>query len=258
MPLRRTYRPRPESLRIWPLAVAGALVLLALNGTSLAYKLGWLGGNPNISRQIGGSGMEGIGSTLIAQRPTLVPLRATVPTYRHNLQFGNPNANITLTIFTDPACAPCRNTVEKALRPLPLQNLRLVYKIWPQNPADPTIGILTQLAYRTGYIEAFWRNLHASARSYSASELLTMLEQSGLPLQQQQQALATQTDGILVNLNEDFALARKLNIGTPPQFFLNDYVIDGQLLTPGNLALYITRLQRSQPLVQSSDYWVNP
>ncbi|PIZ29753.1 MAG: hypothetical protein COY40_06185 [Alphaproteobacteria bacterium CG_4_10_14_0_8_um_filter_53_9] len=238
--------------RIWPLVVAGALVLFALHGANLIYKAGWLGGEPNLARQIATASQNRATSSAI----NLTPLRAVVPPASHNLQFGNPTAGMVLTIFTDPACGPCRAEVDAALAPLDLENLRLVYKIIPQNREDATVGILLLLAAEAGYAEPFWRALHAGSGTYTATDLLQILTKAGLPVPKLQTLLAEKSELYLQQLEEDLTLADSLGFKQPPHFVLNDYILDGRLLVPARLKLYTTRLSTAQPLVQSRDYWL--
>jgi protein-disulfide isomerase len=242
----------------WPLLVACIIVLAVLQGANLAYQSGLLGGAPSAMKD---AMFRAFTPTQALSRQTLhrlVPVRGDVTPNPTNFQFGDAASPITLTIFTDPACTSCRATLQGWLDTVEKGDLRLVYKYWPQNPENPSAGILLELARREGHGEAFWRLLAAEREPPSSTRLLTLLERAGIPLDKQKNMLATQSENILRALEPDAAQARALDLGPPPHIAVNGYLLDGTTLIPYRLATYVERLTRNQSLVQSADYWLNP
>jgi hypothetical protein len=234
---------RPTSLL--PFLVATVLVLLALNLGTLVYR--WWG-NPLAPASL---------STEAPSASLIGPRQVEVPTFGHNLQFGRADAALTLTVFTDPACAPCRSEVQRTLGAAGLDDVRLVFKFWPADPHILTGGLLMEIARRENLVRPFLRQLESHPRA-GGDDLLSLLESAGLPLAKQRAWLADNNDDLLAVLGQDITQGQTLDLGLPPQFILAGYVLNGDTLPRARLATYLRRLKRGDPLIQPNDYWLNP
>lgn len=185
----------------------------------------------------------------------LDPRKVVLPVLRENLQFGAPNADITVTVLSDPACGACRETLKSWLGGLP-GNIRLVYKFWPADPGRLTPGLTVEMARRKGLADKLWQELNASDGDLSDLQLLTLLEQAGLPLDQQRAQLAGHSDDLSAPLEKDIIAAQALQLPPPPILIVNGYLMDGRVLQPERLGTYLERLRADEPLVQGSDYWL--
>jgi hypothetical protein len=228
-----------------PFLVAGVLVLLALNLVHLLWE--WWG-SPTVQIPP---------YQAAATTPGKPPRRLEAPIFGHNLQFGDASAAATLIVFTDPACAPCRAQVNRALQGVGNQSLRVVYKFWPANPQNTDGGLITEIARREGLTMPFMHALEGQPTA-QGSDLLTVLEQAGLPLAKQQDWLKNHTAELADSLNQDIAQGQSLQLGTAPQFILNGYLLSNDSLPPANLGAYVKRINTGEDIIQTNDYWLNP
>ncbi|HEX2859950.1 MAG TPA: thioredoxin domain-containing protein [Alphaproteobacteria bacterium] len=238
------------SASLLPFMVAGVLVLLALNLVHTMWE--WWGSDTmqTYSTQTSG-GRNALGA----------PRQVDAPAFGHNLQFGNAGAAATLTIFTDPACAPCRAKVQQALGQLSSRMLgsgvRIVYKFWPLDKQNLSGGLVTEIARREGLATPFMKALEQQPAA-QGDDLLAVLESAGLPLARQQDWLKNKTYDLIENVSQDISQGQNLGLGSAPQFILNGYLLEDTTLPVNRLASYITRIQTGDPIVQPSDYWLNP
>jgi hypothetical protein len=239
--VRRTSVATPSLL---PFLVAGVLVLLALNLVHLLWE--WWG-SPTVQ----------IPPYHAAATPGKAPRRIEAPIFGHNLQFGNANAAATLIVFTDPACAPCRAQVDRALQNAGNQSLRVVYKFWPANPQNTDGGLITEIARREGLTMPFMHALEGQPTA-QGGDLLTVLEQAGLPLSKQQDWLKNKTAELVDTLNQDIAQGQSLGLGPAPQLILNGYLLSNDSLPAANLGTYVRRINTGEDIIQANDYWLNP
>lgn len=186
-----------------------------------------------------------------AQRLVAAPLP-------QNLQFGDALGGVTVTIFTDPACGPCRAKVQHWLAGLPIQGVRQVYKFWPQDPARLTPGMLLELARRQGpALLPFWHSLQgAGDADLDDEKLLTMLDRAGLPLTEQRNALTDNGPQLLNVLEPDIMLAQDAHLPPPPVLVVDDYVLDGQVLNPNNLNAYVKKRMAGRQILENEDLWL--
>jgi hypothetical protein len=258
LPERGVRRTSPFPL--FPLLAAMLLVVLALQGTRMLLELNTvtpattpkLTSNPSVFENIQNLHPKNAVSVV-----NLRPQRVVVPAMASNVRVGNPQARHTLTIFTDPLCAACRVTLLKILKGLDTDRVKLVYKYWPQNPSSVEGGLIMQLAQQEGKGNALLAALSLREDTVTDIDLLGMLDVVGLNLSVQRALLAEGSVRLTDQINRDMAQAREAGLGAPPQFVLDDYVLDGRILFPARVGLYVGRLEKGEPVIQGNDYWLN-
>lgn len=183
--------------------------------------------------------------------------RLAVPVRPENLQFGDAVANVVVTVFTDPACGLCREQVRQWTAGLPAQGVKIVYKFWPQDPTRKTPGMLVEMARRQAVAGEFWRSVQdAGVADLDDATLLTMLERAGVPLAAQRTALTDEGSPLMIALEPDLKAARDANLPPPPVVMVDDYVVDGVLLRPERLGLYVRKRLEGLALFERDDLWL--
>lgn len=259
---RRTPAPRPRALPLLPL-IAATLMLLAAGQIAL---WAWKNMAAPAAPAAAGTARAPSGNPfrdLALSHPKLgaehlrmlTPRRAIFPARPENLQFGVANADITLTVLSDPACGACRETLKGWLEGVP-KDIRVVYKFWPATPERMTPGLALEMARRKGLADKLWTQLDAAKGDLDDLHLLSLLEQAGLPLEAQRNQLAEQADTLAAPLEEDIRTAQALQLPPPPVLIMNGTLLDGRVLQPERLLTYMERLRANMPLVQGSDYWL--
>lgn len=190
-----------------------------------------------------------------ARMEELKPRRVVVPSLESNLQFGDPRSDVVLTVLSDPACGVCRVQVGDMLARLP-GGVKVVTKFWPQSPLRKTPGMLLELARREGVAAAYLKLLQTQKGDLDDAAMLSLLEQAGVPLEKQRAALMDEDHKLGQALQADIAMAEDLQLGPPPVFVLNGYLLDGAALKPERVAEYVERLKAHEALVQGSDYFL--
>lgn len=174
-----------------------------------------------------------------------------------NLQFGDALARVTVTIFTDPSCGACREKIRTWTAGLPVQGVRQVYKFWPQSPERLTPGLLLELARRQGVVPTLWRSLQgAGANDLNDEQMLTMLDHAGVPLAEQRVALTQDGAGLTESLEPDIALAKNAHLPPPPVMMVDDYVLDGEVLSPDSLNVYVKKRLEGRQVLERDDLWL--
>jgi protein-disulfide isomerase len=181
------------------------------------------------------------------------PLEFDLPVFDHNITAGSPDTVLTLTVFSDPSCGPCREQVQDVQGMMPA-NTYVVYKFFPTSMENTNGGLFRQLAARHGYWPKVKALLETSNDSLDIGEWTELLEQAGMTLREQRQAMAKEGEYISLDLQKDFNLAQKIDLQRVPAFFLNSYFLDGTFLTLERLPRYIRRLQEGEPIMQAIDY----
>ncbi len=183
--------------------------------------------------------------------------RLAVSTRPENLQFGDAMANVVVTVFTDPACGPCRERVRQWTANLPARGVKTVYKFWPQDPERKTPGMLLELARRQNVAADVWRALHnAGAADLDDATLLTMLDRAGVSLDTQRKALVDEGQSLMTVLEPDLKTARDADLPPPPVIVVDDYLLDGAVLKPSLLTTYVQKRLNGQPLFERDDLWL--
>ena len=265
-------RPRPGKTSAFPLLPATAAAFLLLGAAQLAF---WWwesrlpygpqnsGDTPRgILREAAANPFVALHNTLAqresaavgqireAQRLSALPLP-------QNLQFGDALARVTVTIFTDPSCGPCREKVRRLTANLPVQGVRQVYKFWPQDPTRLTPGMLLELARRQGAVTGFWRSIQgAGADNLDDARLLGMLESAGLPLAEQRAALEQDGVGLMTALEPDIATAKGAKLPPPPVLMVDDYVLDGEVLNSEGLSGYVKKRLEGRQIFEGHDLFL--
>lgn len=259
------YRPHPKPPRrgmiLFPLLTAGVVVVLAFKLAEFAVSSGVIPprdappsptGNPFDDLSVL---HPKAAHAAVAQ---LKPLRAQVPAFAHNIQFGTADAAVTLTLFTDPACARCRDEVRTMLAEARSRPVKVVLKGLPQNQTNTSGLMFLELARRQGKADAFLALLDAEKRDLTEERLITLLEKAGIPLETQRPLFTEQSESILRAIGQDTEQAAEAGIAGSPKAVLNDYVLDGQVLSPARIGLYIDRLLKNESPIQAADFWLNP
>lgn len=174
-----------------------------------------------------------------------------------NVQFGDALGRVTVTIFTDPSCGPCREKVRTWTAGLPVQGVRQVYKFWPQDPSRLTPGMLVELARRQGEVGDFWRAIQgAGGQNLDDARMLEMLDSAGLPLAEQRATLMSDGTGLMASLEPDIATAKGARLPPPPVLMVDDYVLDGEILSPEGLRGYVRKRLEGRELFESEDLFL--
>jgi hypothetical protein len=249
---------RPHAFPVLPFLAAVALVLTALTVVRVGYEMGLF------ERSVPQAGQPVTFRNLpTAFRPTQVsrlpePVIVSVVARSSSIRGGNTSTGPTLYILTDPACGSCRAQVAEVLSNIPIQSVRVVQLYWPKNPADTSGGMALELARRADILPRFTALLRAQRGDIDAAVMLQLLADAGLPMAAQRVALAEGGSDIAGLLESDIRQAKLANLPPPPQFVLQNVLIDEQVLNMARLPLYIRRMRQNEPLVQADDYWLNP
>lgn len=178
--------------------------------------------------------------------------RVLLPTEPENIQFGEANAAVVLTLLSDPLCGECRAAVRRwqvaaAGGKYPV---RVVFKFWPRDMARTTGGLALELARKQGKVAPFWQALEKKEGDLSEEQVLVLLEQAGVPLSVQREALSAMTKQAKLPdvLERDMAQIEPLELGRPPLALLNGYVLDERWMAPEAMAQAVGRLARGQAL----------
>lgn len=183
--------------------------------------------------------------------------RLQAPPLPQNLQFGDAMAKVTVTIFTDPSCGACREQVRAWTAGLPVEGVRQVYKFWPQNPDRLTPGMLVELARRQAVVPNFWRSLQGAGNlDLDDPRMLDMLDRAGLPLAEQRAALVNEGESLMASLEPDIQLAKSANLPRGPVVMVDDYVLDGEVLSPDSLGVYVKRRLEGRQILERDNLWL--
>lgn len=261
IPYRPTPKPPRRGLVLLPLLTAGVVVVLAFKLAEFAVSSGVVP-----TRQAAPSLTGNPFNDMAILHPkaahsavaSLKPQRAQVPAFAHNIQFGESGAAVTLTLFTDPACSRCRDEIRTMLAEARTRPVKVVLKSLPQNPANTSGLMFLELARRQGKANTFLELLDTEKKDLTEERLITLLEKAGIPLESQRPLFTEQSESILRAIGQDTDQAREAGLSTPPMAVLNDFVLDGQTLSPSRIGLYIDRLLKNESPVQAADFWLNP
>lgn len=258
LPYRPQARPasRPKAFPLIPLLAACLIVVMALQGLKLAFEAG-LFGTPKETKA--GGVAAGVARMSTRDDAPFEVQRRPVNVQPHHLQFGAVGqvAQHTLYVFTDPACGPCRQQVNEWLRGVPLEGLKLVYIYWPKDQADLAGGMVLDIARRESLAQALLNRLEKRRESLSNEGLMAELDAVGVPLARQQDYLKNEVAALSATVGQDVALGTTLRLPPPPVVILDDYYLDGRVLSPARIGTYIQRLNRREPILQANDYWLN-
>lgn len=259
LPKRAHARPGgvARAFPLIPLLVACLIVVMALQGLRLAFEAGLFGRPAEVKEGGVAAGVSRLSAR--AQEGPFEVKRLPVQVQNHNLQFGAVGAQPahTLYVFTDPACGPCRQQIAEWLRGVPVEGLRLVYIYWPADKADITGGMVLDIARRESVAQALLARLDRRRETLSPEGLMAELESVGVPLARQREYLQDNAGELGNVVGADIALGTKLRLVEPPVLVLDDYLLDGRVLSPARVATYLQRLNRREPILQANDYWLN-
>lgn len=180
-------------------------------------------------------------AALQAPPPPLQPL----PVGRYNVLLGQavPGAQ-QLVVFTDFACGFCMQQTADVLGQAAASGVahQVVFKFLPQVKGQLDGGIFALMAEQAGAFEAFLDKTAQQGRG--VQELITLLEQAGVPLEQQRTLMAQQMRSFIRGVNEDIELAQELGLSAPPVFYLQGRRLGTPEYDLTGIATYMQRLAR--------------
>ncbi len=179
--------------------------------------------------------------------------RMAVPAYSHNIVEEKVSTNVTLTVFNDPSCGECRRSAQQVVQSLP-KDVRVVYKYFAPKKKDIMGGLFRQMAVRSGTWPKISNMLEIRKDDMAEREWSEMLEQTGLSLKKQRKMMEEYGEQMAADLQKDAELAWKADVQQVPTFFINDYLIDEDLVVISRLPQYINRLREGKPALRGSDY----
>jgi len=250
--------PRASAFPLLP-AVAATLLLLGVGQVALWWWGGRLPGVPvytRVASPFSASPLASVGTPPTLRRAT-PSQRLEAPPLEQNIQFGDAMGRVRVTLFTDPACGPCRTQVESLTAALPVNGVRQVYKFWPRDERRTTPGLLMELARREAVLPTFWKLLHAQGeRDLTDTDLLQLLEKAGLPLDQQRTAFRQNSAELYGALVPDLATARNAELPPPPVVVVDNQILDSARLTPPALAEIVQKKLEGRQLAREDPLWM--
>lgn len=249
----RRSRPTTSAFPLLP-ALAASLLLLGVGQAALWW---WGERLPGVPSPVGLSASASRAAPAPGPHGNVLPPRLEAPPLEQNVQFGDAMGRVRVTFFTDPACGACRTHVAELAAALPTQDVRQVYKFWPQNPQRTTPGLLVELARREAVLPTYWKLLMAQgSRDLSDTDLLRLLEEAGVPLAEQRTALTANSAELYGALVPDLATARNASLPPPPVVVLNNRVLDASRLTPPQLAQSVQKQLEGRALSREDGLWM--
>lgn len=250
---RRGNSSRPSSFPVLP-ALAATLLLLGVGQAALWW---WGTRLPALPTYVSSTSGTASPTTASLAKKGAPLQRLHAPPLPQNIQFGDALGTVVVTFFTDPACGSCRAHIQQLATHLPVKGVRQVYKFWPRKRAHTTPGLLVELARREAVIPAFWKALtEYNDADLSDVDLLKLLEQAGLPLDQQREALSRHSGELYAALTPDLTTAENAELPPPPVVMVDDYVLDTSNLTPASLADYVQKRQEGRHLLREDRLWM--
>ena len=139
------------------------------------------------------------------------------------------------------------------------RQVRIVHKFFPAdavnfNGGNQNGGIFQQLARQYRIWPQVQRTLLARTTQPTLEDWVQMFQSAGVDLTRVRNDLKTKSPTLMGHLEQDRKLAEKALIEVVPAFYLNDYFVDGKLLTLGTLNRSIQRLQAGKPILVASDF----
>ena len=178
--------------------------------------------------------------------------KTDMPVYQHNVVSGPTNAALTLTIFDDPSCYRCQQQVRQVLRTLP-KDIRVVRKFYPSLSQYPYGGLFRQMGVRTQVWPQVEEGLITKTTFEPTIENWSdLFAEHGLSLRKQRHFLAKYSESIVVQLEKDNLLAQKGDVQTVPTYFINNYYVDGTVVSLGKINQYNNRAKAGKPILNST------
>lgn len=256
LPRRVPRPPQPAAFPVLP-ALAAALVLLAAAQLALWWWEARLPAVPPRSARFSNPFIALVPDPRNPRGTVRDAIRLGATTLPQNVSFGDALGRVTVTVFTDPSCGPCREQVRSWTAGLPVQSVRQVYKFWPRDPARLTPGVLVELARRQNVVLPMWRNLQGAGNAdLDDGQLLTMLDRAGISLAQQRLVLAQEGASLTAALEPDITLAKRASLPPPPVVMVDDYVLDGEVLRPDNLNVYVKRRLEGRQIFERDELFL--
>jgi len=161
--------------------------------------------------------------------PIIASVRNRVIYDLRDLIIGNPEGNITLTVFFDYQCLPCKNVHRTILELTRIDpQLRVVFKEYPILGPESVIAAKAAIAAaRQGKYEAFHDALIGSHGTLSEAKIFRLADSMGLDIDRLEKDMATPT--IEDHLRDVSSLADEIAVGSTPTFVVGDLKIAGGL-----------------------------
>lgn len=254
-----SHGPRPNRvIPLIPLLGACLIVVAVLQGVKLLYESSQSNNRPfNTEKRSMAEAVSRLGNR---HKNDLSPIRVNAEVSPHDIQFTAPTmitSAHTVVVFTDPACGPCRAGINGWLRDTGQYGLRVVYKYWPRDRADTSAGMIMEIARRGGLAQKLMQKIAAYPGDVTPEQMSNMLDALGVSLNSQHDTLIKQSADLSATIGEDIDQGTAMGLGEPPQLVLDGYLLDGEVLSPARIPLYIGRLNRRDSIVQANDYWLN-
>jgi len=184
---------------------------------------------------------------LAKREPRQVTLPATAP-----LQvLGNPQGRVTLTLLVDPASLNNRRQLAEWLE-LSLPNVRVELRFAPSGDSLSG-GVVLQLAQRFGKAPLLWQALQEQREDLSDTALLNLLAERDIPFLDLRVALADPNSPLLQDAQAAANWAKQNGL-TPPLALIDGLVVDGDVLHPALIPIYLQRRVAGTELIQADDY----
>ena len=184
-------------------------------------------------------------------------LQQEVPYVAHNPVQGNEKSKVHVTIFHDNSCTSCRQHVAQIIRKLQRfkDDIRLVYKFMPVRDENGSGGIFDQVAWRSGFYDAYLDEVLRIQGEMDADAYIELLRRVGVDFDVQQKIMREQMLDIVDVNQQDAELASALDlykIGRVPVVFVNGYRLGQAKLAETNLDLYVERLLKGEEVIPDS------
>ncbi|MCA3244132.1 MAG: hypothetical protein INF43_02360 [Alphaproteobacteria bacterium] len=179
------------------------------------------------------------------------PRQVTLPNTPPLQVLGNSQGRVTLTLLIDPASAASRRQLAGWLA-LSLPDVRVELRY---APADASLagGVVLQLAQRFGKAPLLWQALQEQRDDLDDTTLLALLAARGIALTELRDALADVNSPLLRNAQAAAAWAKQNSL-TPPLALVDNLVVDGTVLQPALLDVYLQRRLAGEALIRADDY----
>lgn len=247
--------PRPGALPVVPLAAA-SLMLMAFSLCGV-WLYDWLQApsTPTATQQSANPfnalvdlrERRAQAQELVKREPRQVSLPNTPP-----LQvLGNSQGRVTLTLLIDPASAASRRQLANWLE-LTLPEVRVELRYAPAG-SSLAGGVVLQLAQRFGKAPLLWQALQEQREDLDDTTLLALLAARGVGLTELRDALADVNSPLLRNAQAAATWARQNSL-IPPLALVDNLVVDGVVLQPALLDVYLQRRAANETLIRADDY----
>lgn len=179
------------------------------------------------------------------------PRRVTLPTTAPLQVLGTPQGRVTLTLLVDPASLSSRRQLAEWLE-LSLPNVRVELRFAPSGDSLSG-GVVLQLAQRFGKAPLLWQALQEQRENLTDTDLLNLLAERDIPFLDLRVALADPNSPLLQDAQAAADWAKRNSL-TPPLALIDGLVVDGDVLHPELIPIYLQRRAAGTEMIQAKDY----